>query len=73
MRIEDLVMVTEEGCEVLNSYPKELSLVVVIPAAVLDFVKLKSTFHKDRAGSGVCIRRIVVFTYAFSGFFESLE
>ena len=28
VRIEDLVMVTEDGCEVLNQYPKELQVVV---------------------------------------------
>ena len=27
VRIEDLVLVTEEGCEVLNAYPKELQVV----------------------------------------------
>lgn len=27
VRIEDLVMVTEDGCEVLNQYPKELQVV----------------------------------------------
>ena len=27
VRIEDLVMVTEDGCEVLNKYPKELQVV----------------------------------------------
>lgn len=27
VRIEDLVLVTEDGCEVLNSYPKELQVV----------------------------------------------
>lgn len=28
VRIEDLVMVTEDGCEVLNKYPKELRVIV---------------------------------------------
>ena len=27
VRIEDLVLVTEDGCEVLNAYPKELQVV----------------------------------------------
>lgn len=27
VRIEDLVMVTEDGCRVLNSYPKELTII----------------------------------------------
>ena len=27
VRIEDLVLVTEDGCEILNSYPKELEIV----------------------------------------------
>ena len=27
VRIEDLVMVTEDGCEVLNKYPKELQVI----------------------------------------------
>ena len=26
VRIEDLVIVTEDGCEVLNRYPKELTV-----------------------------------------------
>ena len=28
VRIEDLVLVTEDGCEVLNQYPKDL---IVVP------------------------------------------
>jgi Xaa-Pro dipeptidase len=27
VRIEDLVLVTKDGCEVLNSYPKDLQIV----------------------------------------------
>ena len=27
VRIEDLVLVTEDGCEVLNHYPKELEII----------------------------------------------
>ena len=27
VRIEDLVMVTRDGCRVLNSYPKELTVI----------------------------------------------
>lgn len=27
VRVEDLVLVTEEGCEVLNHYPKELEII----------------------------------------------
>ena len=27
VRIEDLLIVTEDGCEVMNSYPKELAVV----------------------------------------------
>ena len=30
VRVEDLVLITEDGCEVLNRYPKEL-LVVPFP------------------------------------------
>ena len=27
VRVEDLVLVTEDGCEVLNHYPKELQII----------------------------------------------
>ena len=27
VRIEDLVLITEDGCEVLNHYPKDLTVV----------------------------------------------
>ena len=27
VRVEDLVLVTEDGCEVLNHYPKELEII----------------------------------------------
>ena len=27
VRIEDLLIVTEDGCEVMNSYPKELTVI----------------------------------------------
>ena len=27
VRIEDLVLITEDGCEVLNHYPKELQVI----------------------------------------------
>ena len=27
VRIEDLVLITEDGCEVLNHYPKELTVI----------------------------------------------
>ena len=27
VRIEDLVLITKDGCEVLNSYPKELQVI----------------------------------------------
>lgn len=27
VRIEDLVLVTEDGCEVLNHYPKDLMII----------------------------------------------
>jgi Xaa-Pro dipeptidase len=27
VRIEDLVLVTENGCKVLNAYPKELTII----------------------------------------------
>ena len=27
VRIEDLLIVTEDGCEVMNSYPKELAVI----------------------------------------------
>ena len=27
VRIEDLVLITEDGCEVLNHYPKDLTIV----------------------------------------------
>lgn len=27
VRIEDLVLVTEDGCEILNSHPKEICVV----------------------------------------------
>ena len=29
VRIEDLVIVTNDGCEVLNSYPKELAVLAI--------------------------------------------
>ena len=55
VRIEDLVIVTDDGCEVLNSYPKELTVLAMERAERCERVV---TFSATRHDADVWASRV---------------